>query len=98
MTPVKTNLPTTEPIKFIILDNGSGVNVSKILTTINADTVLSKYENNIVSITNTCHNECKLVINAEDYARNKVPDVYWKIKVNGSETKIFGPFAKLEEN
>lgn len=98
MTPVKTNLPTTEPIKFIILDNGSGVNVSKILTTINADTVLSKYENNIVSITNTCQNECKLVINAEDYARNKVPDVYWKIKVNGSETKIFGPFAKLEEN
>ena len=98
MTPINTNFPTTAPIKFMLLDNGSGVNVSKIYATINADTVLSKYENNIVSIINTCQNECNLVVNAEDYARNKVPNVYWKIKVNGSETKIFGPYTKQEDD
>lgn len=98
MTPVNTDLPTTAPIKFIILDNGSGVNVSKILATIDADTVLSLYENNSVSITNTCQNECNLVLNAEDYARNKTPAIYWRIKVNGSETKIFGPYTKPEDN
>lgn len=98
MTPINTNFPTTVPIKFMLLDNGSGVNASKIYATINADTVLSKYENNIVSIINTCQNECKLVVNAEDYARNKAPNVFWKIKVNGSETKIFGPYTKQEDN
>ena len=98
MTPVNTNFSTTEPIKFMLLDNGSGINASKILATINADTVQTKYENNIVSIVNTCPNECTLVINAEDYARNKAPNVYWKIKVNGLETKIYGPFAKQEDN
>lgn len=98
MTPINTNFPTTVPIKFMLLDNGSGVNASKIYATINADTVLSKYENNIVSIINTCQNECNLVVNAEDYARNKAPNVFWKIKVNGSETKIFGPYTKQEDN
>ncbi|SIN86911.1 hypothetical protein [Fibrobacter sp. UWB11] len=98
LTPVYTDLPTTASIKFVILDNGSGVNGTKVLATINADTVQTKYESNVVSITNTCHKECTLVINAEDYARNKVPNVYWKIKVNGSETKISGPFAKPEDD
>lgn len=98
MVPVNTDIPTTQPIKFYVLDNGSGVNGSKVLATINADTVQTKYESNLVSIPNTCAKECALVISAEDYARNKAPDVYWKIQVNGSETKISGPFAKQEEN
>ena len=98
MTPVNTNFPTSEPIKFMLLDNGSGINASKILATINADTVLTKYENNIVSIDYKCPNECTLVINAEDYARNKAPNVFWRIKVNGSETRISGPFVNQEDN
>lgn len=98
MVPVNTDLSTDDPIKFMILDNGSGVNGSKVSAMINADTVQTKYESNVVAITNTCPNECSLVINAEDYAKNKTPDVYWKIKVNDTETKILGPFAKQENN
>ena len=98
MTPVSTDLPTTSPLKFLILDNGSGVNASKIVAILDADTVLAKVESNTVSITNTCQKECTLVINAEDYARNKAPNVYWKINVNGLETKISGPFAKQEDD
>ena len=98
MTPVSTDLPTTSPLKFLILDNGSGVNASKIVAILDADTVLAKVESNTVSITNTCQKECTLVINAEDYARNKAPKVYWKINVNGFETKISGPFAKQEDD
>ena len=96
MVPVNTDIPPTSPIEFFILDNGSGVNVSKVQAILNSDTVKTKYENNIMSITNTCKKECNLVITAEDYARNKVPDVFWRINVNESKTTIAGPFAKVE--
>lgn len=95
-TPVKTVIPTTGSIDFYVLDNGSGVNVSKVQAILNSDTVMTKFENNIMSISNTCKKECNLVIMAEDYARNKAPDVYWKIQVNETATKITGPFAKKE--
>jgi hypothetical protein len=76
MALVNSDLPTTSAISFVVLDNGSGINASKILATINSDTVHTKYENNVVSIANTCKKECKLVVSIEDYARNKAPDVY----------------------
>ena len=56
-----------------------------------------KNENHLLIIRPNCKKECNLVIKAEDYARNKAPNVYWKIKVNGTETKITGPFSKMEE-
>ena len=97
MVPVSTDFQTDSPIKFFIFDNGSGVNVSKIQAVQNSDTLLTKYENNIISIENSCAKECNLTIYAEDYARNKAPDTYWKIRVNGSVTQVSGPFAKFEE-
>ena len=97
MQPTKTELPTASKIQFFILDNGSGVNVSKNQAIINNDTLETKFEDNVLSFANTCKKECNLIITAEDYAHNRVPDVYWKIKVNGSETKIYGPFASSEE-
>lgn len=96
--PVKTNLPTTSPIEFFILDNGTGVNTSKIQAFMNSDSIKTTFQDYTLSFLNSCTKECNLVINAEDYARNKLPDVYWKIKVNGSETKITGPFSRLEGN
>lgn len=98
MVPVQKEFSSTESIKFYIFDNGSGVNVSKVQAIINSDTVKTKYENNIASITNICKKECNLVILAEDYARNKAPDIYWTIKTGESTTQITGPFAKMEVN
>lgn len=96
MKPLATEISTDDPIKFFILDNGSGVNVSKNQAIMNNDTLKTKFENNILTIPNTCKKDCKLYIYAEDYARNKVPEVYWKIEVNKKETFIKGPFAITE--
>ncbi len=98
MSPVATEFSTSSPIKFFLLDNGAGINVSKNFVTINADTLQTKYEDYTLSIPNTCKKECKLIINAEDYARNKTPDVYWKIKINDSKASITGPFPKTESD
>ncbi len=96
MTPVNMDISTTSPIKFFVFDNGSGINASKIQVILNSDTIKASYENNILSFTNTCKDECSLVITAEDYARNKTPNVRWTVKVNDSGIKILGPFAQME--
>ena len=96
MVPVSTELPTTDQIKFFLLDNGSGINPSKIAALMNEDTLQTTFSNNILSIPNTCKKECDLSVHAEDYAKNKAPDTYWKIKVNKAITTIDGPYAKLE--
>jgi hypothetical protein len=64
----------------------------------NNDSLVTSFDDYILTFTNTCKKECNLIITAEDYAHNKAPDVYWKVKVIGSETKITGPFARLEED
>ena len=97
MVPVFSDLPTTDQIKFFVLDNGSGINASKITVIMNGDSLQTTFKNNILSIPNTCKNECNLSIYAEDYAKNKVPDVQWKIKVNKAITNINGPYAKMED-
>jgi hypothetical protein len=98
MIPVETELHTISAIRFYILDNGSGINASKVQAVMNGDTLETKFEDNILSFENTCQKECNLIISAEDYARNKVPEVYWKIKVNKTGTSISGPYARMEDN
>lgn len=98
MIPATTETSTTAPIKFFILDNGSGVNASKITTIINEDTLQTTFEDYTLSIPNTCKKECSLFIYAEDYAKNKAPEVYWRIKVNKAITTIEGPYSTPEEN
>ena len=97
MVPVKTDLPTASKIQFFVFDNGAGINVSKIQAFMNNDSLQTKFDDYTLSFINSCKKECNLVITAEDYAHNKAPDVYWKVKVNGSETNISGPYARLED-
>ena len=98
MIPASTETSTTAPIKFFILDNGSGVNASKITAIMNEDTLQTNFEDYTLSIANTCKRECNLFIYAEDYAKNKAPEVYWRIKVNKATTTIEGPYSNLEVN
>lgn len=97
MVPSATELPTYSLINFFILDNGSGVNASKITAIMNDDTLTTYFDEYTLSIPNTCKKECNLSIYAEDYAKNKAPEVYWKIKVNKTITTIDGPYAKTED-
>ena len=97
MVPETKEQSTTAPLKFFVLDNGSGVNASKITVIMNEDTLETSFDDYTLSIPNTCKKECNLSIYAEDYAKNKAPEVYWKIKVNKAITSIDGPYAKMED-
>ena len=97
MVPAATEIATDDMLVFYILDNDSGVNTSKIFVTINDDTLHTTFDDYTLSFENPCKSECDLSIYAEDYARNKAPDVYWKITVDKKETYITGPFAKTED-
>lgn len=97
MVPSATELPTTAQMKFFLLDNGSGINASKIVAMMNEDTLQTTFNDNILSIPNTCKKDCALSIYAEDYAKNKAPDIYWRVKVNKAITNIEGPYAKTED-
>jgi hypothetical protein len=96
MTPASTETSSSSPIKFFILDNGSGVNASRITTIMNNDTLKTVFDDYTLSIPNKCKKECKLVIKAEDYAQNKAPEVYWKISTVKSVTTVTGPFSETE--
>jgi hypothetical protein len=96
MVPAATEAQSSSQIKFFILDNGSGVNASKITVIMNADTLRTYFDDYTLSIPNTCKRECNLFIKAEDYARNKAPEVYWKVSTEKSVTTIKGPFAESE--
>jgi len=98
LAPVQTTLPESSKLEFYILDNGAGINASKIQATMNGDSLQTIFEDNILTLRNTCKKECNLIISAEDYARNKTPYVYWNIKMNESIATITGPYAILEDN
>ena len=96
MVPAKTEFSADEKIKFYVLDNGSGINASKIVTIMDDDTLHAAFDDYTLSFTNRCKSECNLIINAEDYARNRAPGVLWKIKVDKDVVFITGPFSLLE--
>ena len=94
--PVETTFSAKTPLKFYILDNGSGVNISKIQAIMDNDTLQTYFEDNVLFIENLCKKECNLAISAEDYARNKMPSVIWKIKTDNENSFISGPYARTE--
>ena len=96
MMPVTTEVASEELLQFLVLDNGSGVNASRITTLINKDTVPTYYEDNILYIKNACRKDCELHIYVEDYAHNKAPEVFWRLKAENEITSITGPFSKKE--
>lgn len=98
IVPAATELSRDDRIKFLILDNGSGVNASRITALLNNDTVnvYSYFEDYTLTIPNICKKNCELKIYAEDYANNKAPDVYWRITNEKETTFITGPFSKTE--
>lgn len=96
MKPVTTEVASDEQLQFLILDNGSGINASKITTIMNKDTIPAYYEDNTLYIENVCKKDCELRIYAEDYARNKAPEVFWRLKAEKGITSITGPFSKKE--
>lgn len=82
----------SDSIAFYIYDDGSGLNVSKLIVTVDFDTLEFDYNTPTLTFYKNCFNSCRLTIVGEDYSQNSLPDVYWTIQNVPGYRLISGPF------
>ena len=84
----------TDSILFLLYDDGSGINPSKLRVVQNLDTLESNFELPYLKFRSTCHDCCRLQIIGEDYSRNNIPALYWIIENKRSFFLVSGPFKE----
>ena len=82
----------SDSIVFYVYDDGSGINVSKLQVIMDFDTLSFNYLKPFLKFNKTCIGICKLTISGEDYARNSLPNIYWKIENIPGYRVISGPY------
>ena len=90
--PLQEAFDITDSIYFLLYDDGSGVNPSKVHVIQDADTLESSFQLPYLQFRSTCRDICKLQIVGEDFTRNSIPDFYWTIENKRSHFLLRGPF------
>ena len=85
-----------EDVEFLLFDDGSGINESRLSVIVDFDTIQPNYSNPVLSFHTRCFGRCKIEFLGEDNARNKFPDVHWYIENTSSYRVITGPFPNRE--
>jgi hypothetical protein len=85
-----------EDVEFLLFDDGSGINESRLSVIVDFDTIQPTYSNPVLSFHTRCFGRCKIEFLGEDNARNKVSDVHWYIENMSSYRVITGPFPNRE--
>lgn len=97
-SPVKTALALTDSVRFYFIDSGSGINpTQKKFVIADFDTVNVVYESNILSFANPCRKDCQIRIPIPDNARNRNPEMFWKMEPDKDSLRITGPFVQTED-
>ena len=91
--PLQEIFGITTGVEFQVYDNGVGINASKLTVVVGRDTVESSYESPTLYFKPVCKPSCKVQIMGEDYAHNKLPDVYWSIDNISNVYSVSGPYA-----
>ena len=86
----------SDNIYFFLYDDGSGINVNQLKVLVDFDTMQVNYQAPYLSFYTRCPNKCKIEISGEDYARNRLPNVYWFIENKYTYQYISGPFPNEE--
>ena len=84
----------TDSILFMLYDDGSGINPSKLRVVQNLDTLESNFQVPYLKFRSTCHDSCRLQVLGEDYSRNSIPALYWIIENKRSFYLVSGPFKE----
>ena len=87
---------SSDDIQFLLYDDGSGINESKLSVIVDFDTIQPTYNVPTLSFRARCFGSCKIEILGEDNARNKFPDVHWIIDNKSSYRYILGPYPNRE--
>jgi len=88
---------TTSELNFFVLDKGTGINPSRFRVIVNDDTMSYAYNSPKLNFTSYCKSNCKLFIEGEDYAGNRLPDNYWKAYYMNGRMIVSGPYSKEGE-
>ncbi len=94
---VSSFLDTISPadsIQYLVYDDGSGINTSKLIVIVDGDTVPNNYRPPTLLFKAKCRLNCKVEIFGEDNARNPLPQVHWLIENKSSYYAITGPFSE----
>lgn len=81
-------------LTFNVYDDGSGINPNKFKILYGNDTLKYSYQQPYLRFSTPCASLCRVTIQGEDYARNKLPDVYWNIHATRDSVFLDGPFPK----
>lgn len=85
--------------KFIVIDNGSGINPNKIRIYKNeTEEIEGVYNDTLLTIPNIRDSSYTLSIEAYDKAHNPSHSVYWKVHTQNKLQILTGPYSKKEEN
>lgn len=95
--PLQKGIGKKDSIRFSVLDNGSGINISTLAVKINQVQQKANIDGNTVSLKNSCKGNCELFFYIEDFAGNKSADLYWTLTVENDSTFIEGPFPRTED-
>lgn len=87
-----------DTVYFYALDNGSGINQSRISVTADADTIEHVYEDPFIKFQRPCMRSCKIRVNVVDYAHNESPQVYWLFTPDSKDSLFTGPFSELGDD
>ena len=80
------------------MDNGAGINpAQKKYIIADFDTVNASYESSILSFANPCRRECQIKIPIPDNAKNRNPELFWKLSPGKDSIWITGPFVPKED-
>ena len=90
----RDTLSPADSIQYLVYDDGSGINQSKLTVLIDGDTIPSSYRPPTLLFRTKCPFICKVEILGEDNARNPLPQVYWSIQNKSSYYVITGPFSE----
>ena len=104
MTFVDRTPPLVEPtaatfdssgyISFIAVDNGSGINMTRINVISGGDTLSSIYEDNIIKFKRPLFFDHTFIkVSVQDHSKNSSADAYWELKLSGTKILVSGPYS-----
>ena len=104
MTFVDRTSPLVEPtaatfdssgyISFIAVDNGSGINMTRINVISGGDTLSSIYEDNIIKFKRPLFFDHTFIkVSVQDHSKNSSADAYWELKLSGTKILVSGPYS-----
>ena len=93
ISPFLDTISPADSIQYLVYDDGSGINASRLNVLVDGDTIPSDFRSPTLLFRFKCKFSCKVEILGEDNARNPLPQMHWFIENKSSYYTITGPYS-----